>query len=148
MENAEFLFQENSWFKKRLIGPDGFFWKKARKMFLSNHDLASALNLFQYNYKALEIQFLPEGAVLQCSKNTKLDPGEALDYRRGQAWADDAKNSIRTLLDQIVTRWKPEYLRRPELHMRTLHKSLTLIPLQTVEKQFGESSFYDHQKND
>jgi len=135
MEQGEYLFQDNTWFKSKIHGSDGFFWRKARKMFLFTHDLASALNLFEFDYKALSDELQHDGTrVLHCAKKTYLDPNEEREYRRGQAWADDAKNSIRILLDRMVTQWKPEYLRCPKLNLNQLHKSLIPTPLLYVQR--------------
>jgi hypothetical protein len=138
MEQGEYLFSGNAWFKERLAGPDGYLWKKARKMFLFNHALSSALNLFKFDYKAIETISRPEGTVLIGSRKTYLDPNEEREHRPGQSWADDAQNSIRTLLDRIVTRWKPNYMYVRKINRDKLHRTLTPVPLQFVQTTYGK----------
>jgi hypothetical protein len=138
MEQGEYLFSGNAWFRARLAGPDGFYWRKARRMFLFDHDLASALNLFKFDYKAIKTEFGPEGTTLRGSRNTYLDPNEEREHRAGQTWADDAKNSIRILLDRIVTLWEPKYMKLSKISMNKLHPTLTPVPLRYLQEQYGE----------
>ena len=138
MEQAEYLFSGSAWFKEHLDGPDGRLWRKARKMFLFNQNLSSALNLFKFDYKAIQTISSPEGTSLICSKKTALDPDEEQERRPGQTWTDDAQNSIRTLLDRIVTRWIPKYMHQPRINSDKLHRSLTPVPLQYVRQRYGQ----------
>ncbi len=138
MERGEYLFSGNAWFKERLDGEDGYFWRKARKMFLFNHDLSSALNLFNFNYKAIKTISRPEGTILMGSRKTNLDPNEEREHRPGQSWTDDAQNSIRTLLDRIVTRWVPKYLYSTKINTNKLHPTLTPLPLRFVPTTYGK----------
>jgi hypothetical protein len=138
MEEGEYLYSGNAWFKAQLNGPDERLWRKARKMFLFDHTLASALNLFKFNYKAIETVSRPEGVVLSGGQNTSLDENDQSEYRPGQSWIDDAQNSIRILLDRIVTQWKPEYMNHSRMKFYTLHDSLTPEPLQPLKLIYGE----------
>ena len=137
MEQGEHLFSGNTWFKERLNGDDAYYWKKARKLFLFRMTLSSALNLFKFDYRAVQTQRGDEGSIVIISKNRT--PDEDDKYRPGQVWIDDAKNSIRTLLDLIVTRWMPNYLRENRIGMETLHNTLTPVPLQHVQTTYGMS---------
>ena len=140
MEQGEYLFSGNSWFKERLDGPDGHLWRKARKMFLFNHNLSSSLNLFKFDYRSIKTITRPEGAIiLRGSKKTALDPNEEREFRPGELWADDAKNSIRTLLDRIVTRWVPKYVSLARINVHRLHATLTPTPLQYVKSTYGKA---------
>jgi hypothetical protein len=138
MEQVEYLFSGSAWLKERLEGPDGHLWKRARKMFLFNHNLSSALNLFNFDYKAIKTISRPEGTILRGSRNTALDPSEEREHRSGQSWTDDAKNSIRTLLDRIVTRWVPKYMKLSRININKLHPTLTPVPLQFVQTTYGK----------
>lgn len=139
MESTEYLFSGNAWFKERLDGPDGRLWRKARKMFLFNHNLSSALNLFKFRYQAIETISRPEGTtVLRGSTNTVLNSNEEEEYRPGQSWTDDAQNSIRTLLDRIVTRWAPKHLSLSRINTNRLHATLTPDPIQYVRQTYGK----------
>ncbi|CAF4346395.1 unnamed protein product, partial [Rotaria magnacalcarata] len=60
------------------------------------------------------------------------------EFRPGQLWADDAKNSIRTLLDRIVTRWIPQHLLPRRINYQRLHRSLTPVPLSFTQKTYGK----------
>jgi hypothetical protein len=143
MEQGEYSYSGNAWFKEHLDGPDGHLWRRARKMFLFNHNLSSALNLFKFNYKAIQTLTRPEGGIiLTGSRKTALDPNEQGDYRPGQSWTDDAQNSIRTLLDRIVTRWLPNYMYRARINTEKLHRSLTPQPLEFVKKTYGKFFWY------
>jgi hypothetical protein len=138
MEQGEYLFSGNTWFREHLDGPDGYLWKRARKMFLFNHALSSALNLFHFDYKAIKTISRPEGTILTGSRKTNLDPNEDREYRPGQAWTDDAQNSVRTLLDCIVTRWVPKYMYSSKINCEKLHPNLTPVPLQYVQSTYGQ----------
>jgi hypothetical protein len=138
MEQVEYSFSGNAWFKERLDGPDGHLWRRARKTFLFNHTLSSALNLFKFDYRAIETISKPEGTILRGSRNTDLDPNEEREHRPGQSWADDAKNSIRTLLDRIVTLWEPKYMKLSRININKLHPTLTPVPLQFVRLTYGK----------
>jgi hypothetical protein len=138
MEQGEYLYSGNAWFKERLDGNDGHLWRKARKMFLFNHDLSSALNLFKFDYRAIETISIPKGTIRIDSRRTALDPNQKNEYRPGQSWTDDAQNSIRTLLDRIVTRWIPNYMHSSKVNSEKLHRSLTPLPLQFVQKTYGK----------
>ncbi|CAF4213213.1 unnamed protein product [Adineta steineri] len=140
METNEYLHGGSAWFKERLNGPDGKYWRKARKCFLFKNDLSSALNLFKFDYKAIKTISGPEGTILESSGKTVLDPSEKREHRPGQSWADDAKNSVRTLLDRIVTRWAPEYLYLPKINIRKLHDSLSPEPLQYVNETYDKTN--------
>lgn len=137
MEQGEYLFSGNAWFKEHLDGPDGRLWRNARRMFLFNQDLSSALNLFKFDYRAIETISRPEGTILRGSRTTELDPNDVQDSRRGRAWSDDAKNSVRTLLDRIVTLWRPKYLSARRINTARLHPTLTPLPLQYVKQTYG-----------
>ncbi|CAF3448776.1 unnamed protein product [Rotaria sp. Silwood1] len=139
MEQVEYLYSGNTWFRERLDGADGRLWRKARKMFLFNHDLSSALNLFKFDYKAIKTISRPEGTILQGSRNTTLDSSQERVHRPGQSWTDDAQNSIRTLLDRIVTRWKPNYMHASKINTEKLHPSLTPIPLKSVQTTYDKT---------
>ncbi|CAF3445449.1 unnamed protein product [Rotaria sp. Silwood1] len=139
MEQVEYLYSGNTWFRERLDGADGRLWRKARKMFLFNHDLSSALNLFKFDYKAIKTISRPEGTILQGSRNTTLDSSQERVPRPGQSWTDDAQNSIRTLLDRIVTRWKPNYMYASKINTEKLHPSLTPIPLKSVQPTYDKT---------
>jgi hypothetical protein len=143
--DGEYLYSGNAWFKERLAGIDGFYWRKARRMFLFDHDLSSALNLFKFDYRAIKTEFHTDGITLRCSRNTYLDPDEEREYRSGQAWTDDAKNSIRTLMDRIVTIWEPKYMKSSRISLHKLHPTLTPLPLQYVKDQYGK--LLKHQQN-
>lgn len=138
MEQREDLFSGNAWFKEHLDDQDGHLWRRARKMFLFNRALSSALNLFNFDYKAIQTISRPEGTVLIGSKRTNLDPSEEREYRPGQSWADDAQNSVRTLLDHIITRWIPKYLHLSKINTDRLHRTLTPLPLQFVQTTYGK----------
>ncbi|CAF1447780.1 unnamed protein product [Adineta steineri] len=140
METHEYLYSGSTWFNDRLHGADGKYWRKARKCFLFKNNLSSALNLFKFDYKAIQIISRPEGTILKGTGKTTLDPDEKREHRPGQAWADDAKNSIRTLLDRIVTRWVPKYLYLSKINIRKLHDSLTPEPLQDVKETYDETN--------
>ena len=137
MEQGEYLYSGNAWFKEHLDGPDGYLWRKARKIFLFNHDLSSALNLFKFDYKAIQTRSEPEGTVVICNRKTTLDPNEKREHRPGQSWADDARNSVRTLLDQIVTRWVPHYMDFKKINSQKLHSTLTPASLEYVKSVYG-----------
>ena len=138
MEQVEYLYSGSAWFKEHLDGPDGYLWRRARKMFLFNHNLSSALNLFKFNYKAIQRESGLEGAVLIGARNTALDPNEEGERRPGQSWTDDAQNSVRTLLDRIVTRWLPKNMYLPKINTERLHRTLTPLPLQFVRSTYGK----------
>ena len=140
MEEGEYLHSGNAWFKAQLNGPDGRLWRKARKLFLFDLTLASALNLFKFDYRAIQRVSKPEGEVLVGKKDTLLDENEQGEHRPGQSWTDDAQNSIRILLDRIVILWRPEYMEHSRMKLRTLHDSLTPDPLQSVRLTYGEYS--------
>ncbi|CAF3939048.1 unnamed protein product [Rotaria sp. Silwood2] len=140
MEQGEYLYSGNSWFKERLDGPDGHLWRRARKMFLFNQNLSSALNLFKFDYTAIKTISRPEGTVLQGSRDTTLNSNHDREYRPGQAWADDAQNSIRTLLDRIVTRWIPNYMYASKINTEKLHPSLTSVPLKLVQTIYDKTN--------
>jgi len=138
MEQGEYLFSGNAWFRERLDGDDRFFWRKARRMFLFDHDLSSALNVFKFDYKAIKTEFGSEGTItLRGSRNTYLDPNEEREHVPGQSWADDAQNSIRALLDRIVTLWVPKYMKSSKISINKLHHTLTPAPLRYVQKTYG-----------
>ena len=137
MEDREYAYSGNAWFKEQLDGPDGQLWGRARKMFLFDHTLSSALNLFKFDYRAIQSITRPEGTELVISKDHDLKSTDEDDRRPGRAWIDDANNSIRTLLDRIVTIWQPTYLRAKRINMHKLHNSLTPIPLQQVQTDYG-----------
>ena len=137
MATTEHLISDSLWLKERLDGRDGHLWRRARKMFLFEQDLSSALNLFKFDYKAIKHVTCPEGAILRASRNTTLDPDDESDRRPGRAWADDAKNSIRTLLDRIVTLWEPHYLYQSKVRMNVMHPSLSPESLRYVPTTFG-----------
>lgn len=137
MENYESLYSGNAWFKERLAGPEGHLWKRARKMFLFKQDLSSALNLFKFDYKAIKTLSRPTGDILQGSRDTTLTSNSNDEFRPGQSWADDAKNSIHTLLDRIVTRWMPTYLNVSRIRLERLHRSLIPLPLKPVPLTYG-----------
>ena len=138
MEQFEYLYSGNAWFKNHLDSPDGHLWRKARKMFLFNNHLSSALNLFKFDYKAIRTISRPEGTILIGSEKTTLSFYQEGKYQPGQSWADDAQNSIRTLLDRIVTQWIPDYLNSRRISIEKLHRSLTPDPLTWVETTFGQ----------
>ncbi len=142
MEQGVYLFSGNAWFKEHLDGPDGVLWRKARKMFLFNHALSSALNLFKFDYRAIKTISRPEGTVLIGSRKTNLDPNEEREHKPGQAWIDDAKNSIRTLLDHIVTRWVPKHMYLKKINCDKLHRTLTPVPLQFVQPTYGKFLYF------
>ncbi|CAF1182581.1 unnamed protein product [Adineta steineri] len=135
-----YLFGGNVWFKERLSGDDGRYWRKARKYFLFKNDLSSAINLLKFDYKVIQSMSRPEGTILRSSGKTTLDPGAKREHRPGQSWTDDAKNSVRILLDRIVTRWAPEYLYLLKIDIIKLHDSLTPEPLQYVKKTYDETN--------
>jgi hypothetical protein len=138
MEQGEYLYSGNAWLKEQLDGPDRRYWLRARKMFLFGHDLSSALNLFRFDYKAIQTISRPEGTILIGSGKTTLDPNEKREHRAGQSWADDAQNSIRTLLDRIVTLWVPKYMYLHKINIDKLHRTLTPAPLQFVRATYGK----------
>jgi hypothetical protein len=138
MEQGEYLYSGNAWLKKHLSGPDKYYWRKARKLFLFNHNLSSALNIFKFNYKAIKTISRPEGTILLGSKKTNLDPDEEQQQHSGQSWTDDAQNSIRTLLDRIVTLWVPKYMYSSKINCEKLHPNLTPVPLQYVQSTYGQ----------
>ncbi|CAF3698007.1 unnamed protein product [Rotaria sordida] len=140
MEQGEYLYSGNAWFKEHLDGPDGHLWRKARKMFLFNHDLSSALNLFKFDYKAIKTISRPEGTILHGSRNTTLDSNQESEHRPGRSWTDDAQNSIRTLLDRIVTRWIPNYMYASKINIKKLHHSLTPVPLKLAQKTYDKTN--------
>ncbi|CAF3567573.1 unnamed protein product [Adineta steineri] len=136
----EYLFSGSAWFKERLKGADSRYWKIARKYFLFKKDLSSAPNLFKFDYKAIKTISRPQGTILMSFRGVTLDPDEISEHRPGRPWTDDAKNSIRSLLDRIATRWEPKYLYPPKTDIRKLHDSLTPEPLQHVEKTYDETN--------
>lgn len=138
MEQGEYLFSGNAWFREHIDGPDGHLWRRARRMFLFNQDLASALNLFKFDYRIIETISRPDGIILRGSKTTESDLNDVQDSRRGRAWNDDAKNSVRTLLDHIITRWKPQYLSARRINTARLHPTLTPLSLQYVQDTYGK----------
>ncbi|CAF4158559.1 unnamed protein product [Adineta steineri] len=136
----EYLFSGSAWFKERLKGADSRYWKIARKYFLFKKDLSSAPNLFKFDYKAIKTISRPQGTILMSFRGVTLDPDEISEHRPGRPWTDDAKNSIRSLLDRIATRWEPKYLYPPKTDIRKLHDSLTPEPLRHVEKTYDETN--------
>jgi hypothetical protein len=147
MEQGEYLFSGNTWFKERLDGPDGYLWKRARRLFLFDHDLSSALNLFKFDYKAIQTKSGSEDTICIDSKKTTLDPNQKREHRPGQSWTDDAQNSIRTLLDCIVTRWVPNYMYLSKINTGKLHPTLTPVPLQYVQSTYGQLFYYQQKYN-
>ncbi|CAF3321766.1 unnamed protein product [Rotaria socialis] len=141
MNSGEDSYSGNAWLKEHLDGTDAHLWRRARKMFLFRQNLSSALNLFNFDYRAIENISKPEGTVLSGSRDTALGSRPEGEFRPGQLWTDDAKNSIRTLLDRIVTRWIPKHLHLRRINYERLHKSLTPVPLSFVQKT------YDHTNN-
>ena len=136
MEQTKYFYSGSAWLEERLDGPDGRLWKRARKMFLFDRNLSSALNLFKFDYKAIQSISRPEGTVLTGSRKTMLTDEEA--SQKGRAWTRDAENSIRTLLDRIVTRWMPKYMYESKINIEKLHRSLTPVRLQYVQQKYGE----------
>jgi hypothetical protein len=133
MENEESLFRGSQWLQQRLSGPDKNLWRRARKMFLFNQNLSSALNLFNFNYRAITSVTRPEGIIIKCKeKKTNLANCQIAESRPGGFWKDGKNNSIRILLDRIVTRWKPEYLDNSSINSDTLHPTLTPEPLREI----------------
>ncbi|CAM4798071.1 unnamed protein product [Rotaria magnacalcarata] len=140
MEVGEYLYSGNAWFKEHLDGIDAHLWRRARKMFLFKQNLSSALNLFNFDYRAIENISKPEGTVLNGSRDTALGSRPEGEFRPGQLWADDAKNSIRTLLDRIVTRWIPQHLLSRRINCQRLHRSLTPVPLSFTQKTYDHTN--------
>lgn len=136
MEQTKYFYSGSAWLEERLDGPDGRLWKRARKMFLFDRNLSSALNLFKFDYKAIQSISRPEGTVLTGSRKTMLTDEEA--SKKGRVWTHDAENSIRTLLDRIVTRWMPKYMYESKINIEKLHRSLTPVRLQYVQQKYGE----------
>jgi len=136
MEQTKYFYSGSAWLEERLDGPDGRLWKRARKMFLFDRNLSSALNLFKFDYKAIQSISRPEGTVLTGSRKTMLTDEEA--SQKGRVWTRDAENSIRTLLDRIVTRWMPKYMYESKINIEKLHRSLTPVRLQYVQQKYGE----------
>ncbi|UJR26954.1 hypothetical protein I4U23_008261 [Adineta vaga] len=140
MEQREYLYSGHAWFKERLNGEDGHLWKRARKLFLFNMDLSSALNIFRFDHNAIKTLSSSKGVTIIGSKNTDLDPNEPREHRPGHSWTDDAKNSIRILLDRIVTRWKPNYMYQHRINTEKLHHSLTPVSLQSVRETYDRTN--------
>ncbi|CAF0735561.1 unnamed protein product [Adineta ricciae] len=140
MDQGEYLYSGHAWLKEHLNGVDGPLWKKARKLFLFNMELSSALNLFKFDYRAIQRISRPEGVIIIGSKKIDLDPDEPREHQPGHSWTDDAQQSIRTLMDRIVTRWIPNYIFHDKINMNKLHQSLTHDPLQFVRKTYDETS--------
>lgn len=138
MEDRTYLYSGNAWFKEQLDGPDGHLWCRARKMFLFDRSLSSALNLFKFDYRAIKAISRPEGIDLVIHKSNTLTNNDEQDNRPGRAWIDDAQDSIRILLDRIVTMWQPRFLTQKRINMHHLHRNLTPVPLQMVKVNYGK----------
>ena len=135
MEDREYLYSGSAWFKERLDGPDGALWRRARKMFLFDNTVASALNLFEFDHRAIHAISRPEGTELVIGTNTNLREDEE---KAGRAWTDDANNAIRHLLDRIVTQWRPDYLEQRRIKTSYLHRSLIPSPLRPTMCDYGQ----------
>jgi hypothetical protein len=115
----------NLWLEERFNGNESGLWFKARKMVLLSKPSASALDLVEEN---------PEKNYFNLNHNESIK-----SQPRSLRWTENADNSVRTMIDLIVTRWKPHYANEEQPSFRQLHQSLISTPLEHVASKFGKT---------
>ncbi|CAF1408866.1 unnamed protein product, partial [Didymodactylos carnosus] len=142
--DTNYVESGDSWYKQKLNGPDGHFWMEARYLFLFNRSYSSAINLFKINHDRLRDLRRPPGAIRDF-KNC----GWAMAHGAEEpSWSNDVKQAVRYLLHNIVTRWRPDYLRQKRVNINTLHKSLTSKERKEIPTTFDDSNNDDDDDDD
>lgn len=117
-------YLNNSWLEERFNRPDAYLWFKARKMMLLSKPTTSALDLVDMDTEKLY------------SNSNQIE--ETNRQETCLRWTENTDNSVRTLIDFIVTRWKPEYLDKPRLNAREIHRNLISTPWDHITTTFGK----------
>ena len=134
MEGGEYLFSAHAWFKQQLEGPDGNLWRRARKLFLFNREIATALKLFDFDYNLVRSELQSNSVILFGGRE---DPSNIQNSFSSSTWIGDAKSACRILLDRIVTLWNPNYLSSEHIRINKLHATLTPDTLLSVQTIYG-----------
>ncbi|CAF1230519.1 unnamed protein product [Adineta steineri] len=113
-------YTARTWFQLKRNDPhDGSLWNRARILCTFKRGAITCLYLFQRRTENLE------------QENPRTSSQRSL-------WCNEVHDSIRILLDRIVTRWQPHYLSQRFGTNSALHHSLTPEPLLTVPSIFGD----------
>ena len=68
-----------------------------------------------------------------------LSQDEAMKIQqKSLRWTENTDNSVRTMIDLIITRWKPQYTNEKQLSFKQLHQSLISTPLESIASKFGK----------
>lgn len=116
---------ENKWLTVRFNGPDAYLWFKAKKMVLLKKQNVSAIDLIGANIQE------PNTLIIHQTNREDFIP-------KFLRWTENTDDSVRTLVDRIVTRWRTEYLHEKSLGPESLHKSLIDIPCYSIPEKFGK----------
>lgn len=142
MADSETVLSTHPWLRERYNGPDGRLWRQARKVYLFDLTLSSALNLFQFNYKRVEGTLKDNSVILRARSKMTVDAQDEQPYVPGSKWRDDAKSSIRVLIIRIVTLWKPEFLDKHKISCYKLHDTLTPDQLQEFKTHYSKNVLF------
>jgi hypothetical protein len=117
-------YSNNPWLEERFNGNESYLWFQARKMMLLSKPSASALDLVNEN---------PERIYFNLSQDEPMR-----NQQKSLRWTENTDNSVRIMIDFIVTRWKPQYTNEKQLSFKQLHQSLISTPLESVASKFGK----------
>jgi hypothetical protein len=117
-------YTNSPWLQERFNGTEAYLWFKARKMVLLSKPIISELDLVNMDSEHLSFH------------SSRLE--ETNGQRKCLTRKENTDNPIRTLIDLIVTQWKPENLNKKRLNITELHWSLTLIPWDNATTTFGK----------
>ena len=115
----------NPWLEERFNGNESYLWFKARKMMILSKPSASALDLVDENSERISLKLVSQDEQLE-------------SQQRSLRWTENMGNSVRTMIDLIVTKWKPRYTNQNQLSLRQLHESLIPTPLDSIKRKFGK----------
>jgi hypothetical protein len=124
-------YSSDRWLTERFNGPEAYLWFQARKLILLSKPTTSALDLIDTDHTT-ELD-LPE-----ISGNSDLIQEETNTKPKHVRWTENTNNSVRILVDNIITRWNPQYLDKKSLSHRTLHNSLIDMPCKHIPRVFGK----------
>ncbi len=118
-------YPSNLWLEERFNGNESYLWFKARKMVLLSKPSASALDLVDGNQEKHYFNLNQDEPIKNQQKLLR--------------WTENTDNSVRIMIDLIVTRWKPQHTNEEQQQgFRQLHQSLTSTPLENVASKFGK----------
>jgi hypothetical protein len=118
-------YSNNRWLEERLNGNESYLWYQARKIMLLSKPIASALDLVNGNSEKIYFNLSQDELMNSQQKSLR--------------WTENADNSVRMMIDLIVTRWKPQYTYEKQVSFKQLHQSLISTPLESIASQFGKS---------